>query len=457
MVYNMDDFSAPDLVSLKNSLKQRGVKYGVPSFVDIHGISKGKAVPVNHFEQMMRGSELFAGSVLDGMLLTEADEDLVAVPDPNSVTILPWNREIAWFASDLYYKGEPFEACSRSILKRVMGQASAMGYRLNLGVEAEFCVLKQGADGTLMPLGDRPPLSKPRYDLRGLLGNYPWLSALIEAMNDLDWDVYSTEQEDANGQFEVNFNYADAVKMSDRLTFFRLMINDILQPHGCFATFMPKPFANQSGNSAHFNLSLVSTDGGENLFMSLDDPYSCGLSKLGYQFIAGILRHAPALCAVMAPTVNSYKRLVSQGQMGRFTGTPIHIGYGKTNRTAMLRVPLGGGRVECRAVDSACNPYLSAAMLLAAGLEGIRDQLDPGKPQTQSLATYSPIQLQQEGIQTLPRTLGDAIEAFATDALSYEVMGAPMFQSYVDCKSQEWDTYRNQVSDWEVQRYLRWF
>ncbi|MGG6294624.1 type III glutamate--ammonia ligase [Leptolyngbya sp. AN02str] len=457
MSFGMDDFSAPELVSLKNSLKQRGVKYAIASVVDVHGIPKGKVVPINHFEQMMRGAELFVGSAMEGVPQGIQDEELVAVPDPTSNVLTPWNRELVWFSSDLYYKGEAFEACSRSILKRVMGQAAGLGYVLKLGVEAEFMVLQPTESGEIKPVGDRDTLSKARYDLRSTLDNITWLSELTEAINDLDWDVYSLEHEAANGQFEINFNYTDAVKMSDRLTFFRLMVNEVLKNHGYFASFMPKPFADTAGNGAHFNLSLASTEGGGNLFLTREDPHKCGLSKLGYQFIAGILKHAPAICAVLAPTVNSYKRLVTPSSMQNFSGVPIHTSYGGNNRTALLRIPMGGGRVEYRAADGVCNPYLGAAMLLAAGLEGIRDGLDPGEPEVENITTFSPVQLQQRGMQTLPRTLGEAIEAFATDPLSYEVMGPLMFQTYVDCKIQEWLAYCNTISEWETQRYLRWF
>lgn len=452
----MDDFSAPELVSLKNSLKQRGVKYVLASFVDIHGMCKAKSVPINHFEQMMRGSELFTGAALDGVPQEVSDDEVAAVPDPNSATILPWNKEMVWFASDLYLKGEPFEACCRSILKRVLGQAAAMGYKFNLGIETEFFILKETENG-YAPVSDRDTLAKPCYDLPGLLANYAWISEIVEAMNDLGWDVYSFDHEDGNGQFETDFNYTDALQMADRFTFFRLMVKEIAKKHGYFATFMPKPFANRTGSGAHYNMSLADPNSGENFFATIDDPRGCGLSKLGYQFIAGVLRHAPAICAVIAPTVNSYKRLVARGSMSGFTWAPIYVCYGNNNRTNMLRIPMGGGRVECRAADISGNLYLGAAMILAAGLEGIRENLDPGEPHTENMYTYTPMQLQQKGIQTLPRTLGEAIEAFAADPLSYEVMGPLMYNTFVDFKQQEWEEYHNHVSDWEVKRYLKFF
>lgn len=451
----MDDFSSPELVSLKNALKQRGVKYVLASFVDIHGALKGKVVPINHFEQMMRGSELFVGAAVDGLPQELHDEELAAVPDPNSSTVLPWNKEIAWFASDLLFRGEPFEGCSRGVLKRMLGQASAMGYRLNLGIEAEFYMLRQDLEGNWEPVSDRDTLPRPYYDLSTLLDNYEWLNELVEAINDLNWDVYSFDHEDGNGQFEIDFNYTDGLKMSDRFTFFRLMAREYAQKHGYLASFMPKPFADRAGSGAHFNVSLA-TPSGENLFFSNDDPRGLGLSQLGYQFIAGIIKHAPALAAVMAPTVNSYKRLVAKGTPSRSTWAPIHASYGN-NRTSLVRIPLGGSRIECRLADSACNPYLAAAMLLAAGLEGIRDGLEPGEPHTENMYAYAPMELQQKGVRSLPRTLGEAIEAFVTDPLSYEVMGPALYDAYITTKSREWEAYCNRVSEWELERYLKLF
>jgi glutamine synthetase len=446
----------PELESLKSTLEQQGVKYALASFVDIHGMCKAKAVPLSHLGQMMAGSELFTGAALDGVPQAINDEEVSAHPDPASATILPWNSEIAWFASDLYLEGEPFSACCRGILKRVLADAAAMGFSFNLGIETEFFILKD-TDGKLSPISDRDTLDKPCYDLQGLLDNYTWVTEIVEAMNQLGWDVYSFDHEDGNGQFETDFAYCDALKMADRLTFFRLMVKEIARKHGFFATFMPKPFANRTGSGAHYNMSLADLQTGENLFVTSDDPRGCGLSKLGYQFIAGILKHAPAICATIAPTVNSYKRLVPRGSMSGFTWAPVYVCYGNNNRTNMLRIPLGGGRVECRAADISTNAYLGAAMILAAGLEGIREALDPGEPHTKNMYDYSIAELQAMEIRCLPRNLAEAIAAFAADPLSEKVMGSLMFRTYTEFKLQEWNEYHNHVSDWEIQRYLKFF
>lgn len=446
----------PELRTLKESLEANGVKYALASFVDIHGMCKAKSVPLSHLGQMMAGSELFTGAALDGVPQDVSDQEVATYPDPNSVTILPWNSEIAWFASDLYLKGEPFEACCRGILKQVLAEAAAMGFTVNFGIETEFFILKD-KDGKAVPVSDHDTLAKPCYDLQGLLDNYTWLTEIVEAMNRLGWDVYSFDHEDANGQFETDFAYCDALKMADRFTFFRLMVKEIARKHGCFATFMPKPFANRTGSGAHYNMSLADLKTGENLFDDPEDPRGCRLSKLGYQFIAGILRHAPAICAVIAPTVNSYKRLVARGSMSGFTWAPVYICYGNNNRTNMLRIPLAGGRVECRAADISSNLYLGEAMVLAAGLEGIREELDPGDPHTENMYNCSLEQLSAMGIRFLPRNLGEAIAAFASDPFSEEVMGPLMYKTYVEFKSQEWEEYHTHVSDWEIQRYLKFF
>ena len=447
---------SPDLQTLKDSLESQGVKYALASFVDIHGMCKAKAVPLAHFGQMMAGSELFTGAALDGVPQEVSDEEVATYPDPSSATILPWNSEIAWFASDLYLKGQPFEACCRSILKRALGEAAAMGFSFNLGIETEFFILKNQA-GNVVPVSDRDTLAKPCYDLQGLLDNYTWVTEIVEAMNGLGWDVYSFDHEDGNGQFETDFAYCDALKMSDRVTFFRLMVKEIARKHGFFATFMPKPFVNRTGSGAHYNMSLADLNTGENLFYDPEDSRGCKLSKLGYQFIAGVLRHAPAICAVIAPTVNSYKRLVARGSMSGFTWAPVYVCYGNNNRTNMLRIPLAGGRVECRAADISSNLYLGAAMLLSAGLEGIREDLDPGEPHTENMYQCSLEQLAAMGIQFLPRTLGEAIAAFAADPFSEKVMGSLMYKTYTEFKTQEWEEYHTHVSDWEIQRYLKFF
>lgn len=453
MTARIEDSTNPKV----KELAAAGVKYVLASFVDLHGNSKAKAVPLTHFDQMLKGSELFTGAALEGVPQEVNDEEVSAHPDIDALAICPWNPELAWAPSDLYLGGKPFEACARGILKKVQAEAEAMGLRLMLGIEPEFFILKKDEGGKIVPVSERDILEKPCYDVKGLLDSYSFVDEVVTAMNTLGWDVYSFDHEDANGQFEIDFMYADAVTMADRITFLRLMIGELARKRGWMASFMPKPFRNRTGSGAHFNMSLADAKTGANLFETTHDPRGCGISKLGYQFVAGILRHAPAICSVIAPTVNSYKRLVRRGSMSGFTWAPVFVCYGNNNRTNMLRIPLAGGRVECRAADISCNVYLGAALMLAAGLEGIREGLDPGEPHAENMYLYSDAELAEKGIQYLPRTLGDAIDAFEADPLSKAVFGSRMFAAYRDFKRNEWDSYQSHVTDWELDRYLTHF
>lgn len=440
-----------------DALVAAGVRYCAASYVDMHGVSKSKMVPISHHAQMLGGSELFTGAALEGVPQSVHDEEVAAVPDPVSCTIMPWKPEIAWFASDLHLKGEPFEACSRNILKRQLSRASAIGVQFNLGIEAEFFVLKKSEDGAFAPLSESQHLAKPCYDLSRLLENFTWADELVSAMNALGWDVYSFDHEDGIGQFEIDFMYADALRMADRYTFFRMMANAIAGKHGAFASFMPKVFADRSGSGAHLNMSLSDTLSGANLFLDQDDPRGCNLSDLGYKFIAGVLKHLPAICAVVAPTVNSYKRLVKQGSASGFTWAPVLCCYGNNNRTNALRIPLAGGRVELRAADSASNPYLAAALVLAAGLEGVEADLDPGPPNVENMYQKSASDLADLRIRTLPESLGEALGEFARDPLTEAVFGRAMHGAWLSYKRDEWASYNYHVSDWEYERYLKFF
>ncbi len=446
-----------DIRALKEKLTKQGVRYALPAYVDMHGISKGKSVPIEHLDRMMRGSELCTGAALDGVPQEVIDEEVSAHPDPKSCTILPWNREVAWFASDLWCEGKPFEPCSRNILKRQLAKASEMGFAFDLGIETEFFVLRENEKGDYVPVSEADVMGKPCYDTRLLLHNYAWLDELVTAMNELGWDVFSFDHEDTNGQFETDFMYANALTMADRFTFFRLMVKEIARNHGLVATFMPKPWPNRTGSAAHYNMSLADKRTGKNLFESKTDRRKCGLSELGYHFIAGVLKHSHAICAVTSPLVNSYKRLVKQGSMTGFTWAPVFACYGGNNRTNMLRIPLGGGRVECRSTDIACNMYLGAAMMLAAGLEGIRKKTDPGAPHMENMYLKTDAELKKAGIRLLPRRLDEALDHFEADPLSKEVFGGTMFNAWLEYKRAEWQDYHNHISDWERARYFAMF
>lgn len=453
----MEQKLSDDISALKQSLADRGVKYLMASFVDMHGVSKAKIVPLSHINQMLQGSELYTGAALDGVPQDVSDEEVSAHPDPESAIVLPWQAEVAWFASDLWCEGVPFEPCSRNILKRQLEAALDDGYAMKFGMEAEFFVFRDTENGSVAPLSSLPHLDKPAYDATRLLDNLPWISDLVAAMNELGWGVYSFDHEDGIGQFEIDFNYADALTMADRYVFFRFMANSIARRHGAFASFMPKPLGDRAGSGAHFNISLADAGTGANLFTATADARGNKLSELGYFFLGGVLKHVAAICAVCSPTVNSYKRLIKQGSMSGFTWAPVFACYGNNNRTNSLRIPLAGGRVELRPADSACNPYLGAALVLAAGLEGIREKIDPGEPHRENMYRKTPDELEALGVRLLPRTLEEAIDAFEADSLTKEVFGTVMHRTWIDFKREEWSSYHNHVSDWERDRYLKFF
>ena len=452
----MNKTKTDDTAALQADLKKRGVKYALASYVDMHGVSKSKFVPIDHLQRMMQGSELCTGAALDGVPQDVSDEEVSPRPDPESVMVLPWRPEVAWFASDLYCEGKKFEPCSRNIFKKVLTQATEMGYKFNFGIEPEFFLLKDTEEG-FGPIGPRDDMAKPAYDIRSTLDSFEMLEEIVRELNGLGYDVYSYDHEDGNGQFEIDFMYSDGLNMADRFVFFRLLIQELAHRRGYFASFMPKPFSDRAGSGAHYNMSLADPEDGTNLFESADDERGCNLSMLGYYFIGGILKHLPALCAVISPTINSYKRLIKEGSMSGFTWAPVFACFGNNNRTNSVRVPLGGGRVELRAADIANNPYLGGALVLAAGLEGIRKQIDPGPPHTENMYLKSEAELAELGVGYLPRTLQEATEAFAADDLAREVFGDLMFETFVDFKRNEWEQYHNHVSDWEVSRYLKFY
>jgi glutamine synthetase len=439
--------------SKQESLKAAGVEYCLAAYVDVHGIPKCKAVPIEHFVAMMEGSELFTGAALDGLGQEPSDDELSVRPDLDAITILPWEPNVAWAPGQLYFHDEPWPMDARTVLRRQIDRAAQQGLVFNLGIETEF-FLVQRENGRVVPANPKDTLSKAAYDIVGLLENMPYMDELIKYMNILGWDVHSFDHEDANSQFEFDFSYSDAMGMSDRLVLWRMMTKTLARKHGCEATFMPKPYPDRTGSGGHYNMSLADLGTGKNLFADPDDPRGCGVSPLAYQFIAGILRHAPAICAITASTVNSYKRLIKTGSMTGFTWAPVYVSYGNNNRTHMVRIPMNSPRVESRAVDMATNPYLGAAMMLAAGLEGIEQELDPGDPIPQNMYLQSDAELRDLGVTTLPRTLLEAVEAFDADPLSELVMGSDLKQSYVELKKTEWWDYHNEVSAWELDHYL---
>jgi len=454
-----------DLDSLEASLKAKGVKYLMPAFVDMHGIPKAKMVPLDHLHACSRGSELFTGAAVDGVPQAVSNDEVCAVADPATMAVpLPYRRDVCYMPASLYYQGAPFEPCSRNIYSRVAAQAKEMGYLFKLGIEAEFFVLRDSADlgemRSQQPFASLENLRKPCYDAARLLENLPWLAELVDAMNELGWGVYSFDHEDAVGQFEVDFDFAEAGELADQFNLLRMMTCAIARKHGCYASWMPKPMQGRTGSGAHLNVSLHDYESEANLFKRTDG--GDGLSEVGLHFLGGVMAHLDAITAVACPNVNSYKRMIwsppqgsssAEAQSG-FSWAPVYASHGSNNRTNAVRVP-APGRFEIRASDSAVNPHLAAALTLAAGLEGIRLKLDPGPSRGyENLFSDSAA---AEQARLLPRNLGEATDAFEADPLAKAVFGETMHASWVEFKRAEWTEYCKHVSDWEVQRYLRQF
>ena len=438
-------------MTLKEQLETSGVRYALASFVDLHGVCKAKAVPLAHLEQMLAGSELFTGAALDGVPQEVSDDEVAAVPDPGSMTILPWQPEVAWFASDLHLHGRPFEACSRTILRRQCSAAAAMGYRFNLGIETEFFVLRRDAQGSLVPYSDRDVLDKPAYDVRGLLDNLPWLDELVSAMNRLGWGVYSFDHEDGPGQFETDFDYADALTMADSIMTFRMIVKEIAAMHNVHATFMPKPLEGIQGSGMHLHLSLFK--GEDNAFFDASDPYN--LSATAKSFMAGLLFHAAEITAVTNQTVNSYKRLVPGFE------APVHMTWARNNRSGLIRVPVpkrgsaSATRIEYRSPAPACNPYLAFSVILAAGLKGVREGYELAPEADANLFEMDDTSLAKLGVQQLPQSLNDALRLMEESALVHEALGEHIFDWFLRNKHREWRQYKTQVTPFELKTYLR--
>jgi glutamine synthetase len=449
----------PKLDALMTDLKARGVKYCMGAYVDIHGCQKGKVVPIDHLHHMAAGSELYTGYAVDGMGQAPNDDEFASIPDFDALVQLPWEPKVAWMPADIHFKGQPYPLSTRVALKNVQAEAAKLGLGFNLGIECEIFVLKKMPDGSLAIPNPDDKLIKPCYDIRGFMGNFTWLDRMATTINDLGWDLYSFDHEDANGQYEFDFNYADALTTCDRFTFFRMMAKQYAEDLGLLATLMPKPYANRTGNGAHFNMSLYDLETKANLFKCKpeDDPRGLGLTPMGYHFIGGVLRHGRALCATFAPTVNSYKRLVRRGSMATFSWAPVFNSYGSNNRTNSIRVPMGGGRCESRNADGAVNPYLAATLALAAGLEGVREKIDPGMPNDDNLYEISEEARRARGIDFLPQNLDEAVDAFEADPLVEKTLGTALRNEFVRYKREEWREYHLSISPWEIERYSHLF
>ena len=432
-------------------VEERGIEFFLCSFVEMSGAPKAKVVPATHLEDMAQGSAGFAGFAAGDMGQGPHDTDLAAMPDFNSLSVLPWRPNVAWVASDIHVNDAPWPYCPRTILQRQLATAREQGYVLKTGVEPEFILTRQTDTGTYAPHDPLDTLNKPCYDLRALNRNLDFVTTLLKYMQELGWDPYANDHEDANCQFEINWTYSDCLTTADRHTFFRWMVRTVAEQNGLIATFMPKPFAHLTGNGCHFHTSLWDADTDTNLFANNTDDN--GLSELAYHFIGGLKRHAKAVAAVTAPIVNSYKRLIRGAPLSGATWAPVYITYGASNRTQMIRIP-GPGRIENRTIDGAANPYLAPAVMLAAGLDGIEKKLPAGSRNDRNLYEVPAEDLAAEGIGFLPTNLSEALDELEHDEVIKDALGREYADYYIQVKRAEWKRYHDTVSQWEVDNYL---
>jgi glutamine synthetase len=455
---------------LAAELSRRGVKYAMGGWIDVLGRSKSKIVPIDHLPQLIAGSERYTPRGMGGIgVMTPHEDECVAIPDVSTLQVFPWDGRFAWMAADLSYGGrEPFALCPRSALKKQLGRAADAGYTVNLGIETEFYAFTADSAGVAgaaagppppgQPAGYLTPMARsgalrptPAYDTVSTLDAMPFLDRMADCMRELGFGLFSFDHEGGDGQFEFDFAHDEALRMADRISLFRIMAREVAQSCGLIATFMPKPYTGSWGSGHHFNMSLTDVSTGENLFRSPSPDGPDGWSELTYSFVAGILKHAGSIAAVATPTVNSYKRLTARLRDGEISWAPIWASYGDNNRSCMIRLPRNRPAIENRGVDSAANTYLATALIVAAGLEGIEKNLHPGDPV--SSQTYD-WQAPPPGATRLPRTLLEAIDAFAADPLVHSVFAPGFVSDYVAMKNEEWDAYHAEVTDWERAQYL---
>ena len=421
---------------LEAAARERGIKYFLVSYTDLFGTQRAKLVPAAAIASTCRNGAGFAGFAtwLD---MSPADADLLAMPDPEGLIQLPWKPEVGWLPADLVMDGKAVEQGPRNILKRLIKEAAREGLQMKSGVECEFFLIT--------PCGSEPAdtadkQTKPCYDQSALMRRYEVITEICDAMLSLGWKPYQNDHEDANGQFEMNWDYDDALITADRHAFFKYMTRSIAEKHGLRATFMPKPFVDLTGSGCHAHVSVWRD--GRNVFADKSD--EIGMSQEGYHFIGGLIHSADALAALTNPCVNSYKRINAPRTTSGATWAPNTVTYTGNNRTHMIRIP-EGGRFEFRLADGAANPYLLQAGLLAAGMDGIRNRRDPGKRLDINMYTDGHT---VEGVKRLPLNLLDALRALEASPVLNEALGA-FVPSYLKLKRQEWDDYCRHLTQWE--------
>ena len=430
--------------------KEKKIKYFLISFVDLFGVLRSKLVPAHAIKDMQETGAGFAGFAawLD---MTPADSDMFGIPDPDSLIQLPWNKEVGWLASDLWMNGKPVDASPRIMLKKQIKKLSKQGLTMKSGVECEYFLISPDGDSIADP---RDTQSKPCYDQSALMRRYDLIKEICDCMIEMGWGPYQNDHEDANGQFEMNWDYSDCLKTADRHTFFKYMVKTIAEKHGLRATFMPKPFENLTGNGCHAHISVW--DGKKNKF--LDKSNNLGLSKMAYNFLGGIIKHASSLSAFFNPTINSYRRINAPPTKSGASWSPSSISYTGNNRTHMIRIP-DPGRFELRLMDGSANPYLLQASVLAAGINGIKNKIDPGKPLNcnmyEDFAKYP-------NLPKLPDELDQSLSQLKQNKEMNDAFGADVINSYIKLRSTEIKEFNNierfdkskPITKWERQNTL---
>ena len=442
---------------IRSQMQQDGITHILTQFVDIHGSPKVKLVPVSHFDDVIDTGAGFAGGAVWGLGQGPHSHDMLARVDIETYTPLPWKPGIARFASDLFVDENPYPYCSRVNLKRVLADLNREGYNFYVGIEPEHFLVNRNEDGSISPWDSTDTLEKPCYDYKGMSVGMDYLKDMMDGLNELGWDCYQSDHEDANGQFEINFKFAEALVTADRWTFFKMMSAETAKRYGAIATYMAKPFSNLTGSAAHLHTHISDANSDENLFLDNSDQRGLGLSKLAYHFIGGIMEHAPALCAITSPTVNCFKRLQVgsaslYGSNSGHTWTPAFISYGDNNRTQMIRTA-GPGHIEDRTISAACNPYLTLAAYITAGLDGIHNKLEPGEPNLGNMYDLTIEEILQKGVKIFPQTLNEALDNLEKDNLVMESLG-PIANEFMSIKKSEWKDYHREISAWEIDRYL---
>jgi len=426
----------PDLAAFA---REKGIRYFMISFTDLAGGQRAKLVPAQAIADMQRDGAGFAGFAtwLD---MTPAHPDMLAVPDPDGVVQLPWKPEVAWVPANPVMEDAEVGQAPRNVLRAQIAKAAVMGLRVKTGIEAEFFLLQPDGRAISDP---QDVAEKPCYDQQAVMRRYDVVAEICDHMLELGWNPYQNDHEDANGQFEMNWDFADALVTADRHSFFKFMVRSVAEKHGLRATFMPKPIAGLTGNGCHAHISVWDAEGAVNAFA--DPAADLGLSARGRHFLGGIMAHAPAMAAITNPTVNSYKRINAPRTVSGATWAPNTVTWTGNNRTHMVRVP-GPGRFELRLPDGAANPYLLQAAIIAAGLEGLATKADPGP--RRDIDMYAMGHTVTDA-QHLPLNLLDALRALEADAGFCDAMGAEFAAAFLKIKHAEWLSYAAHFTEWE--------